>query len=107
MAFCPGCGKELPSPDADVCTHCGRLVKEELHSASQGTQKKRSAWWYLLPIFFSIIGGVIAYFVLKEDDPKLAKNCLILGIIITAVGFFVGFFMGLAMAPMMGMNTGF
>lgn len=106
MAFCSGCGEELPSPDADVCTHCGRLVKEELRSASQGT-KKRSGWWYLLPIFFSIIGGVIAYFVLKEDDPKLAKNCLILGIIITAVGFFIGFFMGLAMAPMMGMHTGF
>ena len=46
-------------------------------------------------------------FILKEDDPRLAKNCLILGIIITAVGFFVGFFMGLAMAPMMGMYTGF
>jgi hypothetical protein len=106
MAFCSGCGEELPSPDADVCTHCGRLVKEQLRSASQGT-KKRSGWWYLLPIFFSIIGGIIAYFILKEDDPKLAKNCLILGIIITAVGFFVGFFMGLAMAPMMGMDTGF
>ncbi len=42
MAFCSGCGEELPSPDADVCTHCGRLVKEQLRSASQGPQKKRS-----------------------------------------------------------------
>jgi hypothetical protein len=107
MAFCSGCGKELPSPDADVCTSCGRLVKEELREATHGEKslKKRSAWWYLLPIFFSIIGGVIAYFVLKEDDPKLAKNCLILGIVITIAGFFVGFFMGLAMAPMMGMHV--
>ncbi|HEY7366919.1 MAG TPA: hypothetical protein VH562_00460 [Nitrosopumilaceae archaeon] len=107
MAFCSGCGEELPSPDADVCTHCGRLVKDRLDSQGDKLQKKRSGWWYLLPIFFSIIGGVIAYFVLKEDDPKLAKNCLILGIIITAIGFFVGFFMGLAMSPMMGMYNGF
>ena len=107
MPFCPGCGKELPSPDADVCTHCGRLVKEQLRSAAneEKLQKKRSGLWYLLPIFMSIIGGVIAYFVLKEDDPKLAKNCLILGIIITGIGFFVGVFMGIAMAPMMGMYT--
>ena len=51
--------------------------------------KRRSGAWYLLPIFLSIIGGVIAYFVIKEDDPKKAKNCLYLGIILTAIG--VGF----------------
>ena len=103
MPFCSGCGKELPSPDADVCTHCGRLVKEQLRSAANEGNKPqtKSRWWYLLPIFMSIIGGVIAYFVLKEDDPKLAKNCLILGIIITAIGSFVGVFMGLAMMPLM------
>ena len=43
MPFCPGCGEELPSPDADVCTHCGRLVKEQLRSAANdGSQTKRS-----------------------------------------------------------------
>jgi len=30
MAFCSGCETELPSPDADVCTNCGRRVKEQL-----------------------------------------------------------------------------
>ena len=50
---------------------------------------KRSGAWYLLPIFLTIIGGVIAYFVIKEDDPKKAKNCLYLGIILTAIG--IGF----------------
>jgi hypothetical protein len=37
-------------------------------------QTKRSGWWYLLPIFFSIIGGVIAYFVLKDVDKKLDEE---------------------------------
>jgi heme/copper-type cytochrome/quinol oxidase subunit 2 len=45
----------------------------------------RSRWWYLLPIFFKVIGGVIAYFVLRDDDPKKAKNCLLLGIVLTAI----------------------
>ena len=49
-------------------------------------EHRRSGLWYLLPIFFGIIGGVIAYFVIKQDDPDKAKNCLYLGIIITAIG---------------------
>ena len=44
-------------------------------------EKTRSSLWYILPIFIGIIGGVIAYFVIKQDDPIKAKNCLKLGII--------------------------
>jgi len=56
-------------------------------------ERIRSRWWYLLPIFFQIIGGVIAYFILRNDDPKKAKNCLWLGIVLTAIkiGLFVIF----------------
>lgn len=49
-------------------------------------EKRRSNAWFLLPIFFSWIGGVIAYFVLRQDDPAKAKNCLYLGIALTVVG---------------------
>ena len=102
MVYCSGCGAELPSPDADVCTHCGRLAKEKLRLMSQDENTShRSAWWYLLPIFFSIIGGVIAYFVVKGDDPKLARNCLILGFIITLIGFVFGVIVGMMMTPVM------
>ena len=48
-------------------------------------QVRRSSIWFLLPIFFNVIGGIIAYFVIKEDDPKKAKNCLYLGIILAAI----------------------
>jgi CubicO group peptidase (beta-lactamase class C family) len=47
--------------------------------------KIRSRWWYLLPIFLNIIGGVIAYFVLRKDDHIKAKRTLILGIILLGV----------------------
>ena len=46
------------------------------------TQKFRSKWWYVLPIFLHAIGGVISWIALKNDDGKLAKNCLVLGILL-------------------------
>ena len=45
----------------------------------------RSRWWYLVPILFGLVGGVIGYFALRKDDPKKAKNCLILGGILTII----------------------
>lgn len=64
--------------------------------------KRRSAWWFLLPILFNVIGGVIAYFVIKEDDMKRAKDCLLLGIILTAIGlalFFIPLVIGISLMP--------
>ncbi len=48
-------------------------------------KKRRSRLWYLLPIFLHIIGGLIAYFILRGSDHALAKNSLWLGIILSAV----------------------
>ena len=42
--------------------------------------------WFLLPIIFGLIGGVIAYIILRRDDPRKAKNCLYLGIILGIIG---------------------
>ncbi|HET8719695.1 MAG TPA: hypothetical protein VFM64_01725 [Candidatus Nitrosotenuis sp.] len=51
--------------------------------------RRRSGWWFLLPILFNVIGGVIAYFVIREDDPKRARDCLLLGVILTAISIAV------------------
>ena len=48
--------------------------------------RPRSNWWFLLPIFLGIIGGIIAYFVLRRDDPRKARNCIYLGLALMAVG---------------------
>ncbi len=50
-------------------------------------ERPRSNWWFLLPIFLGLIGGIIAYFVLRHDDPRKAKNCLYLGIVLAVIGF--------------------
>ena len=52
-------------------------------------EKPRSNWWYLLPIFLGIIGAIIAYFALRNDDRKKAKKCLYLGLILWAILIFV------------------
>ena len=49
-------------------------------------EKSRSNLWYLLPIFLGLIGGIIAYFVLRKDDPKKAKNCLYLSMVLAVIG---------------------
>ena len=45
--------------------------------------------WYLLPIFVGLIGGIIAYWILRRDDPKKAKKCLYLGIVLAMVGIII------------------
>ena len=49
------------------------------------SERVKSLWWILLPIFLGIIGGILGYFALKNDDPKLAKFCLHLSILLTIV----------------------
>jgi len=64
--------------------------------------KRRSSWWFLLPILFSVIGGIIAYFVIREDDPKKARDCLLLGAILTAIGiaiFVIPILVGMSFMP--------
>ena len=51
--------------------------------------KSRSSMWYLLPIFVGLIGGVIAYWILRHDDPKKAKKCVYIGIILAIVGIVI------------------
>ena len=51
-------------------------------------ERQRSNWWYLLPIFLGIIGGIIAYFALRNDDRHKAKNALGLGLLLGAIGIF-------------------
>ncbi len=57
--------------------------------------RSRSKAWYILPIFIGIIGDIIAYFAVRNDDPKLDKNCLIVGIIVLAINLTAGLFIGL------------
>ena len=52
-------------------------------------EKPRSNWWYILPILFGIIGGIIAYFAIRKDDRQKGKKCLYIGLVLFAIGIIV------------------
>ena len=52
-------------------------------------ERQRSNWWYLVPIFLGIIGGIIAYFAFRNDDRQKAKKCVYIGLILFAIGIIV------------------
>jgi hypothetical protein len=47
--------------------------------------RRVSGAWWLLPIFMGWVGGLIAWLVNKDVDPKRARAMLITGIAISAV----------------------
>ena len=53
--------------------------------------RSSSPLWYLLPIFLGIIGGVVAYFVLRNNDYKRAKYCLYIGMVMMGISIFLNF----------------
>ena len=95
MGYCTFCEKHT-TDDVNYCPHCGgNLISNSSITNISHTPHLRSAWWYLAPIFLGIIGGLIAYFVLKKDDAKLAKNCLIVGVIMVVFGLVITISSGL------------
>lgn len=53
---------------------------ETPHGPAAASQpRRRSRWWYAAPLFIALVGGVVAYLALRGDDPRLARNCLIVG----------------------------
>ena len=91
--FCANCGVPL-NPGAKFCSSCG----QPLLSAPAGTPSQTapwvtpvngketiSWWWWLLPIFLVWVGGLVAYFVLRNRNEKTAKNILIFSIVWTVV----------------------
>ena len=67
-------------------------------------EKSRSNAWLLLPIFFGMIGGIIAFFILRRDDPRKAKNCLYIGIVFMVIGIILNIMIA---ATVPGLDSGF
>lgn len=54
------------------------------------TKKSPSILWYLVPLLFAIIGGVIGYYAVVGRNKTMAKNMLIVGIAMTIILMFRG-----------------
>ena len=61
------------------------VTSERIFKVTAQTPKIRSKWWFLLPIFLGVFGGIIAWVALKSYDEKLAKNCLSMGFVLDSI----------------------
>lgn len=50
-----------------------------------------SGLWYLCPLLFGIIGGIIAYIAVRDRNKGMANSCLILGFVMVLLEVFVFF----------------
>lgn len=90
-ARCPQCGKEVPELFT-LCPHCGFDQKPTLTPTLSSLPfitthaKKTTGWWYLVPLFFGILGGLVGYVAVKDEDKHMADTLLLIGILVTFVG---------------------
>ena len=104
MRTCPGCGRQIPTA-YNVCPHCGRPAYGNQQYGPQ-YQEPLGALKYILYLlsFFSIIIGIIIFF-LWDHDPNpekrmVGKNCLLISLVsfilgVVAVVFIIIFGVGL------------
>ncbi len=120
MRTCPGCGRQIPTA-YNVCPHCGRPAYGNQQYGPQPFygpqpygqqqyppqyQEPLGALKYILYLlsFFSIIIGIIIFF-LWDHDPNpekrmVGKNCLLISLVsfilgVVAVVFIIIFGVGL------------
>jgi len=87
--FCSRCGTALI--DSSIfCSKCGASVTQgDTEIKGSFSKKDPTEWWYIVPIFFGFIGGLIMYFMVKEDNKKMANEGLVIGIVLSFIGLIV------------------
>ena len=66
--------------------------------------QRKSNLWYIFPIILGIIGGFISYFLTRHQEPDKAKECVIMGFI---VSIFFHFFPMLGLMGIVSFNPSF
>jgi len=82
--YCTNCGLEIDQK-VRFCPRCGA---EQL--LTLGETRKHTRAWYVVPLLLGIVGGIIGYIVIKDDDKKMATNLLITGTVMMFVVPIVG-----------------
>lgn len=106
LTTCPSCGNVI-SIDSVFCEHCGAKVKEQqqqttitktapltnnLKNLYNLKKEEEATPIQLIGSFLIPILGVILYAMNNDKKPKMAKSCLIAGIIGFAIALVLNFF---------------
>jgi hypothetical protein len=59
---------------------------------SHNIRSKPSLLWYLVPVFFSILGGIVGYVAVKHRDRDMASNLLTIGVFVLFFNFLIAWF---------------
>lgn len=78
---------QLTEDDLEIQEILGEAYRDRFHKPSEAgvIKEKPTALWYLVPFFFGIIGGLIAYVGVKNEDEEMAKNLLFVGFLMFIV----------------------
>ena len=78
------------------CSVCGVVIegKECPNCNIQNPNYRKTSYsgMYALSILLGILGGIIAWASLRNENPNVGTNCLIVGIITTVVSMIIGSF---------------
>ena len=88
---CPNCGTVVEGNDCPSCkAHYPDIRPSKFPENDYSYNKKSYAGMYALSILLGFIGGIIAWASLRNENPSVGVNCLILGIIVTIVSMGIG-----------------
>lgn len=99
VGACVNCGKMICLECRTIlggkiyCQKCAEETFQQVQAAKTAVVPSRgvSGAWWLLPIFFTWLGGLIAWLINKDKDPRKAKAMLFWGIGLTFLyGFIIG-----------------
>jgi hypothetical protein len=96
--FLKGEKLQVTDDDPEIDRILSKTYRIKMFNTSAKTYvRKENAYtptilWYLVPLFFSILGGLIAYVGVKNDDEEMAKNLLFFGVTMFIVEFLILWF---------------
>jgi hypothetical protein len=74
--------EEIKLKNRFSCNICGTIVSENIcpkceNKVTYEKKKGSAVWWYLLSFIFGLLGGIIGYVALRQENPGAASNCLV------------------------------
>lgn len=103
--YCPICSDRFKNQEEMLSHFESHSVEEKMkvlksdnapsrqeYAGTINLLKKPSSAWYLVPFLFAILGGIIAYVAIKNDDQNMAINMILLGVMMTFVSGAIYFF---------------